>query len=276
MNPDHFALVVPFLLLVLLYFVRKRQRERREIPEPVALAVAATEAGRELEALLLSGDEDAEPAHGESLRNFLRGAPTRKLTAGWFFHVFHGLLAVVLLGALTAAIIGDAMTNQTVRNIVISIVSALALCAWAVRIHLAHRREDIESRLRRVLQAHSFICAAVVDRSWKVVATAGEFPALSSGRLPTALLGRHGEAMSMYRALSRVPLPQVIVAGSDVAIADKPGRDLAVVAFTRGLAGGTNLQTTAANVSATIRAEFAAIVKVTRQERAQNEYFNPN
>lgn len=267
MNPAYFGLAVPFLLLVLLYFERKRQRERRESPQRVAPAIDAPEAGRELEALLLGDDEDAEPPHGESFRNFLRGAPTRKLTAGWFFHVFHGLLAVVLLGALTAAIIGDARTNQTVRNILIATASALALGAWAVRIHTAHRREDIESRLRRVLQAHSLVCAAVVDGSWKVVATAGEFPALSSGRLPKALLGRQGEAMSMYRALSWMPLPQVIVSGSDVAIADKPGRDLAVVAFTRGLAGGTNLQTMAANVSATIRAEFATIVKVTRHDR---------
>jgi hypothetical protein len=257
MNPAYLGLAVPFLLLVLLYFEKMRQRERREIAESTALVIDAIEPGRELEALLLSGDEEAGPTYGESFRNFLRGAPTRKLTAGWFFAVYHGLLSFGLLAVVTVLIIGDAVKNQTFRNILITIVVALALCAWAVRIHRAHRRDDIESRLRRVLQAHSLACAAVVDRSWTVIATAGAFPALSSDRLPKALLGRHGEAMSMYRALSTMPLPQMIAAGSDVAIADKPDRNLAVVAFMPGLAGGTNLEAIAANVSATIRAEFA-------------------
>ena len=257
MDPAYLGLAVPFLLLVLLYFERKRQRERHQVADSIAPAIDAITPGRELEALVLSGDEETEPTYAESFRNFLRGAPTRKLTAGWFFAVFHGLLSVVLLAGLAVLIIEDAVKNQTFRNILITIVVALALGAWAVRIHEADRRDDIASRLRRVLQAHSLVCAAVVDRSWKVIATAGEFPALSSDRLPKALLGRHGEAMSMYRALSKMPLPQVIAAGSDVAIADKPDRNLAVVAFMRGLADGTNLEAIAANVSATIRAEFA-------------------
>jgi hypothetical protein len=162
-----------------------------------------------------------------------------------------------MLGVVVVVIIGDAVKDQTYRGILITIVLIVALCAWAVRILTVRRREDIESRLRRVLQAHSLVCAAAVDRSWHVIGTAGEFPALSSDRLPRTLLGRRGEAMSMYRALSTMPLPQVIAAGSDVAIADKPDRNLAVVAFTRGLGGGTNLEALAANVSATIRAEFA-------------------
>ena len=108
-----------------------------------------------------------------------------------------------------------------------------------------------------MLLAHGLVCAAAIDSSWRVSGTAGEFAALSSDRLPRALLGRHSEAMTTYRALAELPLPQLIAAGSDVTIADKPDKHVAVVAFARGFGAGTNLDAIAAKVSATIRAEFA-------------------
>ncbi len=64
--------------------------------------------------------------------------------------------------------------------------------------------------------------------------------------------------MTTYRALAEMPLPQVVVGRSDVAIADKPDKNLAVVAFASALAHRTDLEAIAANVSATIRTEFAS------------------
>lgn len=256
MDPAYLGLAIPLLLFVLWYFERKRQREQRHDAEQLEEEIAAAVPSRQLEALLLGGHDEAKPARGESFRNFLHGAPTRKLTADWFVGVYLLLLSFLGLGGLAVLIIGDAVKNLALRNILIAMVAAVALVAWALRIHAARRRDKIEARLRRVLQAHGLVCAAVIDSSWHVNGTAGDFAALSSDRLPHALLGCHGEAMTTYRALAEMPLPQVIVAGSDVAIADKPAKHIAVVAFARGFGVGANLEAIAANVSATIRAEF--------------------
>jgi hypothetical protein len=83
-DPAYLGLAVPFLLLVLLYFEKKRQPERRAAAAAAAEEVAAAAPTRQLQTLLFWADPKlTEPAAGESFRDFLRGAPTRRLTAGW-------------------------------------------------------------------------------------------------------------------------------------------------------------------------------------------------
>ncbi len=259
-DPAYVGLAVPFLLLVLWYFERKRQRQRRDADEELAEEIAQEEPSRQLEALLFSGDDEdqrPEPTRAESFRRFLHGAPTRKLTLEWFWAVYHGLLSFFLLGALAVFIIQDAVKNPALRNVLIAAVSAVALAAWAWRIHADRRREEMEAHLHQVLMATGLACAAVIDREWHVSARTGNFAALANDWLLEAVMGQHGEAMTTYRALTEMPLPQVIVAGEDVVIADKPDKNIAVVAFARGLRDGAELKAIAAKVSAAIRTEFA-------------------
>jgi hypothetical protein len=209
---------------------------------------------RHLETLLeIETDEAANAGDGSALA-FLRGAPTRTLSAEWFWTVYHGLVAVVLLGALSVFLIRDAMENATVSNILTGVVALLALAVWMHRRNTARRRQRLCETLTRVLLRHDLTCAAAIDSAWKVVGTAGEFDRLDNPHLAEALLGPHGEAMRTYRALGVEPLPQIVTAGGTMAIADKPSKALAVIVF--GRATTRDVAARARAVSESIRTEF--------------------
>jgi cbb3-type cytochrome oxidase subunit 3 len=257
MDSGYFALVIPVLLVVLLYVGRKRQRQRAEAERVVAEAVDAASPGRKLEALLLAEHGDGGPTGGESFRGFLRGAPTRRLTAEWFFAIYHGLVGLVLIMFATTLAISGLIHDATARNIVMTIVFVAGCGAWLVHMYAQRRRHALDERLRRVLHAHGLIAVAAVDRTCRVIAAVGDDAALAGSRLPEALLGRHGEAFRMYRAIGAMPLPQVVVLDSEVAIVDRPDRRVAIVAFARASGSAANWDAIAADVSQTISRSFA-------------------
>jgi hypothetical protein len=123
-------LLVPPMLVALLVIERRRAKARRELLER-AEADALTDADlEELEA------EQEDLPRRESLRRFLRGAPTRRLTALDFWEGWHGLIGIVLIGFLLYKIGEDAVNDPVARKVVLvtaSVIAALAGLGWLVR-----------------------------------------------------------------------------------------------------------------------------------------------
>ncbi|HEV8253260.1 MAG TPA: hypothetical protein VGQ78_00775 [Vicinamibacteria bacterium] len=131
-------LLVPPLLVVLLVIERRREKARREL-------LARAEAGELTEADLaeLEAEQEAlrEAEQGElpwreSLRRFLRGAPTRRLTALDFWEGWHGLIGIVLIGFLLYKVGEDAVKDPVARKVVLvaaGVIAALAGLGWLLR-----------------------------------------------------------------------------------------------------------------------------------------------
>jgi len=255
-NPAALALLVPFMLLVLLYFQRKRRHEQNRAGDAAAERLETADSSRLLQELLqIEIDEDvhgAEPA----FKAFLRGEPTRWLTAEWFYSVYHGAIGLVLLAVVATLIIRDALANPIVANVVVATVLIPLAIAWAIwRSRSARYSDRIRAALSRVLHVHDLRYGAVIDRRWRVIGTAGEFDRLHDADLAPLLLGRKGEAMRTYRALEWMPLPQIVTMEQTEAIADKPSPTLAVVVFGHRNTF-TDSEQRAASVAQAIRDEF--------------------
>lgn len=60
----------------------------------------------------------------------------------------------------------------------------------------------MEEQLQRVLDAHRLPCGAVIARSGKVVARAGDFDAFASAGLVSAMLGPYGSAEATFHTVN--------------------------------------------------------------------------
>jgi hypothetical protein len=243
-NPAVLGLIVPFLLLVLLYFQRTRGRARNRANEAAAERLAAADPTRLLEELLLI---DADEGANE---------PTRRLTAEWFWSVYHGAVGLVLLAAVGVFIVCDAMTYAMVAYVIGATGLVALVIASAARAKSVRDSERIRDALTRVLRSHNLIYGAVIDRTWKVIGTDGNSDQLLDAGLVPLLVGRHGEAMRTYQALAWMPLPQIIMMENSFAIADKPSSTLVVVVFgSRSRFADENAQRTQ-SISDAIHTEF--------------------
>ena len=111
-----------------------------------------------------------------------------------------------------------------------------------------------------MLESHDLLYGAVIDRTGRPIANAGEIDRLEDAWLVASLLGGRGEAMRTYRGLEWMPPPQIIVADQSVAIVDKPSPTLVVVVFRASRSFDDDDATgVVESISDSIRAEFVSL-----------------
>lgn len=257
LEPAALLLVVPFMLLVLLYFQRKRRHEQIRVNVTAAERLAAADPARQLQELIqIELDEEPDETR-TSFKAFLKGAPTRWLSAGLIAEVYHAAIGVVVLGVAAVFIIRDAIANPIVAYVLVALVLVPLGIAWALRTNRGGPASGrVHDALARVLLLQNLQYGAVIDRTWRVIATAGEIDRLEDADLAELLLGRHGEAMRTYQALDWMPLPQVVTMEQTEAIADKPSSTLVVVVFRQRNATFDDSGHHIASISRAIHEEF--------------------
>ena len=127
-------LIVPPLLIALFIFEKRRQKAQRELLERAEADDLTEEDIEELEA------EERELSLRESSRRFLRGAPTRRLSAWWFWTMWKGLISIGLLGWLLYQVGSEAVRDPVVRMVLLG--TAALIAAVAALGLLCRRRRD--------------------------------------------------------------------------------------------------------------------------------------
>ena len=115
----------------------------------------------------------------------------------------------------------------------------------------------MDEQLRRVLEAHTLPCGAVIATPGVVVARAGDFEAFGSPGLVSAVLGPDGSPTATLGGLGGQELPQLWEQGDAFAFVDQPAPDLAVVVFGRDRGGWVERVRLSQDVGRTIRETFA-------------------
>ena len=257
-NPAVLGLIVPFMLLVLLYFQRKRRHEQNRANDDAAERLSAADPAQQLQELLQIEIDHEEGETEASFQAFLGGRPTRRLSAEWFYSLYHGALALVMLAVVAVVVISSAIANAIVAYILIATVLIVLLAVWLSRFRTVQQSNRVRTALTHVLNAHNLSFGAVIDQTCRVIGTAGELDQLQDAWLAPQLLGRRGEAARTYGALGWMPRPQVVATEQTVAIADKPSPTLVVVVFGhRSRFGDDDDGRRADSISDTIRTEFA-------------------
>jgi hypothetical protein len=128
MGPAWLMLLMPPLLVVLLLIERRRERAHRELLERAELDLLTPADLQELDA------EDDELTWRESLARFLRGAPTRRLTADRVWGLYLLVTSGGLIGFLLYTIAGDAVRYPVVRKVVLATIAVMAAVVGANRL----------------------------------------------------------------------------------------------------------------------------------------------
>ena len=114
----------------------------------------------------------------------------------------------------------------------------------------------MEEELRRVLQVHSLPCGAVITAGGAAVARVGDFEALGSAGLVSALLGPEGSPAATLARLDDQALPELWEDDGAFAVVDKLAPEVAVVVFGRGRGGWVERMRLAQAVGRAIREAF--------------------
>jgi hypothetical protein len=116
----------------------------------------------------------------------------------------------------------------------------------------------MEEELRRVLDAHSLPCGAVIAAPDAVVARVGDYEAFGSAGLVSTLLGPDGSPAATLAGLADQLLPQLWQQDDAFAVVDQPAPDRAVVVFGRDRGGSVvELLRLSQEVGRTIREAFS-------------------
>ena len=114
----------------------------------------------------------------------------------------------------------------------------------------------MESRLKRIIDAHGLLFAVAVDSSGAIVARAGDVGPFVGTGVYSGLLGPLGSPKATFDALEGRILPGMYQQDNDFAFRDKPRPDLMVVVFGRGIQDVRELYRLSVEVGCSIAAEF--------------------
>src|SRR5689334_11847848 len=160
------ALAVPFMLLVLLYFQRKRVREQTRANAIASDRLETADPSRMLQELLQIDIDDEADTPKTSFKDFVRGAPTRRLTAGLIAEVYHSAIGLIAFGFAAVVIIRSAIDNAIVAYVLIAFVAVPLAIALALRTRRARPSSGgLNDALARVLRMQELQYGAVIDRT---------------------------------------------------------------------------------------------------------------
>lgn len=119
--------------------------------------------------------------------------------------------------------------------------------------------QDLRPALERALAAHDLVCGAVISSDRDVPSRAGDFAALETQGLPSALLGPYGSAQATFASLEGQLLPKRWAQGRGFAFVDKVDVDLAAVFFGQGSQDVVEQFRLSKRGSHSIRTEFGGV-----------------
>jgi hypothetical protein len=119
---------------------------------------------------------------------------------------------------------------------------------------------EMEQRLQHLLDVHTLPCGAIIDASGAVVSRVGDFTALDSAGLVSAMLGPYGSPEATYHLVQNPDQikPVIWSQGSEFAFLDRSG-EFVVVVFGRDRRDAKAQYELSRLVGESIATEFAGL-----------------
>ena len=130
------SLVAGILVLLATLLILQRRRQRRLNDEPEE-----------------AFGEDDQETRGEAFKAFVKGRPTRRVTAVSVYSFIHGIVAIGMIGFVLYMVLQSAITDLVVRLILLVTFGVAALIVFiAVLIRRSKREKELLSATRMTPQ----------------------------------------------------------------------------------------------------------------------------